>query len=241
MRCCPTSRKGWAELQLADFEDLVRRLVDEVPDEFLNGVAEVVVSPRTVVHPERNEVFTLGECIPLPTNSDDPEAIQSRVVLYHGSFAVLARDQEDFDWHQEAWDTLTHELRHHVEWRAREPALESFDEAVEANFARLAGEPFEPFFYRDGERLPGGVFRVEDDYFVEIEGSHDTVRFPWAGVRYRVDVPADVVPPAFLSVQGLEDPPAGEVILVLVRPPKLVDLLKFPTPDQHEVWASVER
>lgn len=214
--------------------------MDEIPDEFLNGVAEVVVSPRTVVHPERAEVFTLGECIPLPTASDAPEAIQSRVVLYHGSFAALARDQDDFDWHQETWDTLIHELRHHVEWRAREPALESFDEAVEANFARLAGEPFEPFFYRSGERLPGGVFRIEDDYFIEVEGAPPSVRFPWAGVRYRVDVPGGVTPPAFLSVQGLEAPPPGEVILVLVRAPKLVDLVKLPTAEQYEVWASVE-
>ena len=215
--------------------------MDEVPDEFLNGVAEVVVSPRTVVHPERAEVFTLGECIPLATTSDQPEEIQSRVVLYHGSFAALARDQADFDWHQEAWDTLTHELRHHVEWRAREPALEAFDDAVEANFARLAGEPFDAFFYREGERLPGGMFRVEDDYFIEVLDSPAAIRFPWAGQRYRVDVPAGVTPPAFLSVQGLEAPPQGEVLLVLVRPPKLVDLLKPPTPDQVEVWASVER
>src|SRR5690606_27004485 len=108
-----------------EFESMVRRLADEIPDEFLSGITEIVVSPRTVTHPERSEIFTLGECIPLPQAGDDPDSIQSRVVLYHGSFSALARDQEDFDWREEAWETLTHEIRHHVEWRAREPALEN--------------------------------------------------------------------------------------------------------------------
>lgn len=229
-------------MQLPDFEALIRRLSEEIPDEFLDGIAEIVVSPRTVAHPERNEIFTLGECIPLPAGSDDVDAIQSRVVLYHGSFAALARDQADFDWHEEAWETLTHEIRHHVEWRAREPSLESLDEAMEQNFARLAGEPFDPTFYRDGERLAGGMFRVEDDYFLEVDrpGAAGACRFAWAGQRYRVMIPADLAPPAFLAVQGLEAPPPGELVLVVVRPPRLFDVLKAPEVDQRDVWAQVD-
>ncbi|MEZ4457724.1 MAG: metallopeptidase family protein [Gemmatimonadales bacterium] len=229
-------------MQLSDFETLVRRLADEIPDEFLTGIAEIVVSPRTVAHPERNEIFTLGECIPLPAATDEAEAVQSRVVLYYGSFAALARDQTDFDWHAEAWETLTHEIRHHVEWRAREPALESLDEAVEQNYARLAGEPFDAAFYRDGERLPGGMFRVEDDYFIEVDSAQvgHTFRFAWAGERYRAQLPDDLAPPAFLSVQGLAAPPPGELVLVVVRPPKLFDVLKAPEPDQREIWVEAE-
>ncbi len=230
-------------MDLADFEALVGQSAREIPEEFLDGISEIVVSPRTVVHPERGEVYTLGECIPLPTTSDEPDALRSRVVLYHGSFQALARDQDDFDWHQEIWETLTHEIRHHVEWRAREPALEAFDEATEHNFARLAGEPFDPTFYRDGEPVPGGVFRVEDDYFVEVErdGPGGVVRFPWGGSRYRVELPADLRLPAFLSVQGIDAPPAGELVLVVVRPPKLMDVLRTPEVDQREIWAEAER
>jgi hypothetical protein len=225
----------------ADFEASVRRLAAEIPEEFLDGIAEIVVSPRTVVHPERAEVYTLGECIPLPAAVDEPETIQSRVVLYYGSFAAMARDQSDFDWHREAWETLTHELRHHVEWRAREPALENLDQAQEENFARLAGEPFDPQFYRAGEALPGGIFRVEDDYFVEVEGAASgSVRFPWAGRRYRVELPSDLSLPAFLSVQGLEEPPAGEVVLVLNRAAKWWRMLKPTAVDQREVWVDLE-
>src|SRR5207253_5443402 len=58
--------------------------------------------------------------------------LQSRVVLYHGSFAALARlERGDFDWRREAWDTLSHELRHHLEWRANVAALRSEEHTSE--------------------------------------------------------------------------------------------------------------
>ena len=53
-------------MRLPDFEVMVRRLCREVPEDFFDGIAEVVVSPRALPHPERSEIFTLGECIPLP-------------------------------------------------------------------------------------------------------------------------------------------------------------------------------
>lgn len=228
-------------MQLADFEAMVQQLAGEIPEEFMDGIAEIVVSPRTLVHPERGEIFTLGECIPLPAPLDDPDSIQSRVVLYYGSFAAMARDQTDFDWRHEAWETLTHEIRHHVEWRAREGALEALDDAQEENFARMAGEPFEPTFYRAGEALAGGLFRVEDDYFIEVDyDGTGVIRFPWAARRYRIDVPTDLTFPAFLSVQGLEEPPSGELVVVLKRPSRWWARLKQLEPDQREVDCQLE-
>jgi hypothetical protein len=206
-------------MQLAAFETLVRALAAEIPAEFLAGIAEITVSARTVPHPDHPEVFTLGECIALPAASDDVDSVVSRVVLYHGSFAALAREDPDFDWEEEAWETLTHEIRHHVEWRAREDTLGAEDEAGEANLARQAGEEFDPLFYRDGERVGRGLFRVEDDYFIEATdpGGPGPVPVEWAGRRYLVELPADLERPAFLALLGLQDPPKGEVVLV-VRP-----------------------
>lgn len=227
-------------MRLSDFEAMVRRMAEEIPDEFLEGLAEITVSPRAVEHPEREGIYTLGECIPLPTASDDRDALQSRVVLYHGSFAAVARDQVDFDWREEAWETLAHEVRHHVEWRARAPDLEALDAAAEQNYARHDGEPFDPAFYRDGERLPGGVFKVEDDYFIEASPAaqrEGTVRLSWAGRRYRVDLPAGVAGPAFLSVRGVADPPPGELILVVPRRGAWWSLLRRPTVQTIEVEA----
>lgn len=216
-------------MRLSDFEDLILRLTDEVPAAFLDGIAEVTVSPRTVPHPLREDIYTLGECIPLPAAPDDGgrPVIQSRIVLYHGSFGALARLDPDFDWREEAWETLTHELRHHLEWRASEPALEALDTAAEANFARQDGEPFDPGFFLDGEQVVPNVYRIEGDYFLD----HQTRRlapeatFAWHGRTYRIPVPAEATLPAFLTVEGVAEPPPGELVLVLRRRPSLSALL----------------
>jgi hypothetical protein len=215
-------------MRLSDFESMVRRFADELPAEFLSGVAEIAVSPRTVPHPTREEIYTLGECIPLPSMDSSAEGVQSRVVLYHGSFLALSRDAPGFDWRAEAWDTLTHELRHHLEWRARTPALEAYDRAAEHNFARQDGEPFDPLFFLDGEPAGSQGYRVDDDVF--LDRTVDTVppeaRLLWHGRVYRVVVPPDATLPAFLSLQEIFEPPHGELVLVLRRRPGIRDLLR---------------
>lgn len=199
---------------------MVRRMADEVPAEYLDGVVEVVVSRKTVPHPARADIWTMGECIPLPAMDAEPDAIQSRVVLYYGSFAALAASDPDFDWREEAWETLTHELRHHLEWRARAPDLEALDRAVEANYARHDGDPFDPLFYRNGESVAPGVYRVEDDYFLEavVRDPSAPVTFHWHGRTWHCLLPAGTALPAFLEVEGLQDPPPGALHLVLRRP-----------------------
>jgi len=214
-------------VRLDDFRALVRRQMDEVPAEFLDGVLEVTVSPRTLPHPTRAEIYTLGECIPVPTDAAGPDGIQSRVVLYHGSFAALAQLTPGFDWREEAWETVTHELRHHMEWRASAPDLEAFDRAVEQNFARLDGEAFDPLFYHDGDRPAEGVFRVEDDYFLErvVTRPPTGIRFVWHGRPWQIPIPPDLTLPAFLTVEGIEEPPPGDLVIALRRRPRLRDLL----------------
>jgi Zincin-like metallopeptidase len=227
-------------MRLSDFESLVRRIAAEVPAEFMQGIAEISVSPHTVPHPDREDIFTLGECIPLPAaDGASTEGIQSRVVLYHGSFSALARLQEDFDWREEAWETLTHELRHHLEWRARAPALEAFDRAVEQNFARQDGESFDPLFYQDGEPAGNNAFRVDDDVFVDrvVTNVPALVSVQWHGRSYRVNVPAGTTLPAFLTLNGVAESPPGDLVLVLRRKPGLRDLLRRHPPFQAIVDA----
>ena len=214
-------------MRLGDFEDMVRRLCDEVPADFFDGIAEVIVSPRVVSDPERPEVFTLGECIPLPVQvGSGVEGLQSQVVMYHGSFAALARLQQGMDWKQEAWDTLTHELRHHLEWRAHAPDLEDFDWAVEHNFARHDGESFDPTFFLSGNREGADRYSVEDDVFIDriVSSLPHSVDFSWQGRNYRIDLPQNADLPCFLVVEGVADPPPGDLILVLRRKPGVRDL-----------------
>lgn len=211
-----------------EFERLVRRLARDIPEEYLTGIVAVDVSPKTVPHPTRGDVYTLGECIPLHGDADE---IQSRVVLYHGSFRALAGTRADFAWREEAWETLTHELRHHLEWRANADALEAFDWAADQNFARQEGAPFDPAFHLSGERVDEGVYRIDDDVFLDrlVRGRPATLDVTWHGASYRVDLPGGPLP-LFLTLEGLREPPPGDVVLVLRRRARLWDLFRRPTP-----------
>jgi hypothetical protein len=205
-----------------DFRALVRRLQQDIPAQFERGVSEIDVSPKTVPSPVHRDVYTLGECIPLSWTGNGSD-LQSRIVLFYGSFQALAHQRPDFDWRGEAWETLTHELRHHLEFRAHVDALQEFDWAAEQNFARHEGKPFDPLFYRSGERIADGVFKVDDDVFLE-----GTAEFSWHGKRYRAPVDG-VQPPAFLTLHGLADAPHGDAVLVLRKHGSMSDLWKRPT------------
>jgi hypothetical protein len=225
-------------MRLSDFDAMVRRLCEEVPDDFLEGVAEVVVSPRAVPHPDRAEIFTLGECIPLPVQvGSGVEGVQSRIVLYHGSFAALAQLQDDFDWRLEAWETLTHELRHHIEWRARAPDLEDFDSAVEHNFARHDGDTFDHMFFLSGESQSDGTYQVEDDVFIDqiVRAVPRSVSFAWKGKNYTVVPPEGAELPCFLTIDGVSQPPPGDLVVVLRRRPGVMDLFGHGTVFQATV------
>src|SRR5918993_4016953 len=225
-------------MRLADFETMVRQLCKEVPTHFFDGIAEVVVSPRTVPHLDRTEIFTLGECVPLPVQvGTGSDGIQSRIVLYHGSFSALAQSQEEFDWRQEAWQTLTHELRHHLEWRAQAPDLENLDWAVEHNFARQDGEPFDSSFSLSGELLPDGSYLIEDDVFIEqiVRSVPSELVLRWADNAYQVLIPEGTRLPCFLTIEGVRNPPMGELVLVLRRKPGVRDLFLAPEVFQASV------
>jgi zinicin-like metallopeptidase len=227
-------------MQFSDFRSLVERLQGDVPPEFQNGVVAIEASPKTVPHPVHADIYTLGECIPLDWSGSGAD-LQSRVVLYHGSFQALAGLGE-FDWRAEAWETLTHELRHHLEWRANVAALEAYDWAAEENFKRHEGESFDPVFYRSGERVADGVWKVDDDVFMEkawgVE-SGEWVDVSWHGARYRAPMPTGARPPLFLVLDGLEEPPPGDAMLVVSRPATLFTFWRRPVVTQAVV--SVER
>lgn len=209
-------------MRFDDFRSLVARLQRDIPAEFESGIVGVEVSPKTVPHPVLPEIYTLGECIPLEWSGTGTD-LHSRIVLYYGSFQALSRlGGGDFDWRAEAWETLTHELRHHLEWRANVTALEAYDWAGEQNFARHEGRRFDPVFYRSGERVAEGVWKVDDDVFLEAGAE-----FVWHGRRYRAPL-AGLRAPAFLTLDGLTDPPPGDAVLVLSKGATLLDLWRRP-------------
>lgn len=215
-------------MRYQDFDRMVRGMVNEIPEEFRSGVSAIEVSPRTVAHPEREGIYTLGECDATAGDVDATGRPASRIVLYHGSFQALADDRDGFDWAGEAWETLTHELRHHLEWRAGVGALEAFDAAAEENFARLEGGAPDPVFFLDGEPAGEGRWRIDDDVFLDhiVTSLPETLVFSWAGRDWRLYLPPGMDLPVHVTVLNIADPPEGDLVVVLRQRPRWRDLFR---------------
>lgn len=116
-------RRRKATLTLEAFTELADRLVDSLPPRLvrdLNGGLVVVPGAR-----RDGEFYIMGEYI------EDP-ALGRLIVFYYGSFAAVLGDAEPAVWEEELWETVKHELRHHVE------ALAGTDDLVREELAELA-------------------------------------------------------------------------------------------------------
>ena len=211
-------------MDYAEFEGHASRVWDEIPDEYRAGVDGLVVDRSDRPHPTLPDIYTLGECVTeaYPSDWAGPETTRSVLVLYYGSFRRLSELDPDFDWEYEIWETVTHELRHHLEWLAAEDALEDVDYAMDENFKRFEGEPYDPWFFRYGEEVAPGVYEAERDVFIEMEyRAQDppgpSVAFDWHGRRHTVALPDELGDVTFLQVvEGVDTGPAT-LCLVLVR------------------------
>lgn len=110
-------------LNLESFRRLVASLLDRIPALFMKDLdGGILVTEETRPDPQTPGLFIMGEYV-----VDEP-GLGCYVVLYHGSFLeVLGRSGES-DWEREAWETVLHELRHHLEGKAGIRDLEREDE-----------------------------------------------------------------------------------------------------------------
>lgn len=211
-------------MEYADFEKRASRVWDEIPDVYRSGVDGLVLEKGSRPHPTMPDIYTLGECLTesYPSDWGGPDTVRSVLVLYYGSFARLSELDPDFDWRYEIWETVTHELRHHLESLAAEDALEDVDYAMDENFKRLQGDAFDPLFYRSGEQVAPGVYEAERDVFVEIPLEPDETpgtraEFEWHGARYSVPVPREAADITFIQVIDGVDTGTSALCVVLMR------------------------
>ena len=199
-------------MEFGDFERHARRAFEEIPDAYREGVDGLTVSRDARTHPELPGVYTLGECLTEEHLSGfgGPETTRSSIRLYWGSFRALSEESPEFDWGEEIWETLTHELRHHLESLAGDDALEGVDYAVDETFNRFEGRPFDPWYYQQGEELGHGIYRVEHNWYLErlwseAEFAKDPwLRFVWTGRDYLMARPAEMGDIHFVHVRGLD-------------------------------------
>ena len=206
-----------------NFERESRRVFEKIPEHFRDGVDGLTVHRRSLPHPRFDGVFTLGECVTesYPSSWEGPETVRSLVILYWGSFRALARLDSGFDWGEQIWETLTHELRHHLESLADLDDLTGVDYAMEQTFLRNDGLAFDPVYYRHGNRIGPDVYAVEDDIYLEqrwrtsdLEGAAG-ISFSWAGRSYQTDHPVVLGDVHYIRiVDGIAAPPYIEVVLV---------------------------
>jgi hypothetical protein len=236
-------------VRFEEFERRAREEWERIPDDYKAGIDGLVVERQANPHPRTPDVYTLGECLTEAYLSDfgGPDTTRSSLVLYYGSFLRLSRLDPTFDWAEELWETLTHELKHHLESLATEDALTDLDYAVDENFKRQEGEAFDPFFYRAGEPLGDGRFRLERSVFVERAAPADgePLTFDVDGVAYRVAAAEAMADVTFVTLTGDVDPDLEELCLVLVRPATIGRALRSlfgrARPAAAEVEAPVQR
>ena len=203
-----------------EFSSAAQEVFQKIPEAYREGIDGVTTVEAVETHPELPGVVTLGECLTQAYNSDwqGPETTRSRVVLYYGSFRQMAQDDPDFDWEEEIRETLTHELQHHLESLADEDALEAMDYAMNEAFKRERDEPFDPMYFQGGEPVGEGMYRVEDEVYIErvltaAEFNHlEEIEFTWAGRAYRIPRPEALGDVHFVVVEGTD--PYIQVVLV---------------------------
>ena len=214
-----------------DFERRATEVFEAIPEQYRAGVDGLEVSRATVAHPTLPDIYTLGECISdsYPTDFGGAGEVRSIVALYYGSFLALSRLDDEWDWEREIFETVTHEVQHHLESLADEEALEVLDYAMDQNFARREGEPFDPWFFHSGRSLDGGAWEVDGDLFLEVmvgsaERAAGSVSAQWEGQTRQVKVPPGMGAVHFERLLERED--GSEVVAALVRRRGVMELLR---------------
>jgi hypothetical protein len=121
-----------------EFRDMIAEMVADVPPEFLRDLQGVHVLEEAKPEEDYVDVWRLGEYLDPGGEAflGSGEGLGRHVAIYWGSFREVAAGDPDFDWEAEAWETLTHELGHHVESLAGEGDLIALDEFDARDFER---------------------------------------------------------------------------------------------------------
>jgi hypothetical protein len=122
----------------AEFRKTVEEMVDEIPPQFLEGLQGIHALEQARPEEDYEDVWRLGEYVdPGPDQFLGASVGFARhIALYYGSFLQVARGDDSFEWQEEIWDTLTHELQHHVESLAGDASLIGFDQEQARHFRR---------------------------------------------------------------------------------------------------------
>lgn len=214
-------------MKYQEFERVAEEAFDAIPDQYKEGIDALVVSRETVRHPTLPDIFTLGYCDTeaYPSDWSGPETVRSIIRIHYGSFQRLAALDPDFDWEAEIFETVQHEVKHHLEYLAAEDQLGDVDYVLDESFKRAEGLEFDPWYWQRGEPVGHGAYVAEDQVYVEVSltaaemEEARAVLFKWRGRSYAFDPPDELGDVHFVWItEGVERPPPWlEVVLVRKR------------------------
>lgn len=108
--------------RLDEVEELLNEIYEEIPEKYWkNLTGGIVISEDIKYHPEDkdNHLIILGQY--------ERGRWGNRITIFYGSFMENFWDLTREELKEKLWDTLTHELTHHLEFEARENDLELED------------------------------------------------------------------------------------------------------------------
>lgn len=110
-------------LSIDEFESMANDLFDEIPPPLLEGLNGGIIIQEEPCQedPDLPDVYVLGHYV------EDPYGLGCYIVLYYGSFVAVLGDEPREVWEEELWETMIHEVQHHVEARAGESNLDIQD------------------------------------------------------------------------------------------------------------------
>ena len=126
-------------MTFAEFEDTVQQHLAIIPERYLEGLQGVHVFEHAKRDPVEHHLVRLGEYLdPGPDQFLDSRIhIGRHVSLFYGSFLQIAG--RGFDWEMQIWETLTHEIQHHMESKAGDRTLIEWDIEQMRRFKKQKG------------------------------------------------------------------------------------------------------
>ncbi len=111
------------------FENRLREFVEIIPEHYYKNLQGVHCFPQKKGDPNDRSLVRMGEYLDPGFEGfmDSRVHIGRHINIYYGSFVAVAQYNPSFDWDEQLWETLTHELQHHLESQANDQSLIEWD------------------------------------------------------------------------------------------------------------------
>jgi hypothetical protein len=111
------------------FENRLQEMLEIIPEQYMKNLQGVHCFEERKGDPHERGLVRMGEYLDPGFESfmDSRIHIGRHINIYYGSFQAVAQYNPHFDWDDQLWETLTHELQHHLESQANDQTLIEWD------------------------------------------------------------------------------------------------------------------